>query len=135
MISVLYHYLVTQSCMSHIRRVAKKSMTQEYIILIRLLLYIVTDFTCLQGHYATFSRIMRFRPHTTRPLCIMGVSRNVAPKNDVILRKTSITFAQQNGDVLLTLLVKITFLSIKHKFYCCKLYKYTRNKNMNFLSK
>jgi len=25
---------------------------------------------------------------------VMGVSRNAAPKNDVILRKTSITFAQ-----------------------------------------
>jgi len=56
---------------------------------ISCLKYILTDLKGQQGHYATFSRIMRFRPPTTRPLCIMGVSRNVAPLKDGILRKTS----------------------------------------------
>jgi len=85
-----------------------------------MLLYIVTYLKGLRGHYATFFRIMRFRP----PLCIMGVSRIAAPKkNDVILRKTSKTFAQSNGDVGITLLVEINFLSIKDNFYCRKLEK------------
>ena len=64
------------------------------IALICLLLYIVTDLKSLRCHYATFSRIMLFWLPTTYPLRLMGVSRNTAPKNDVILRKTSIMFAQ-----------------------------------------
>ena len=59
--------------------VKNKTALKFYTSLIRLLLYIVTNLTSLQGHYATFSRIMLFRPPTTRSLFIMGVSRNVAP--------------------------------------------------------
>jgi len=62
---------------------------QQKCDLMRLFLYIVTDLKGLCGHYVTFHCITLFRPPTNRPLCIIGIFRNIAPKNEVILQKTS----------------------------------------------
>ena len=84
-------------------------MPKHEATLIRLLLYIVTNLTCLQGHYATFSRIMRFRPPTIRPLCIMGVSRK--PLNNTYfaihrLRTTTVYVTEIMMDIII---IVVTF--------------------------